>query len=201
MTVNQQCLLPNLASDLAVGDVVFIRVQARPFREVAQATRSWTNHVGVVIDVDGEEPKVGESKFPRSRVTPLSAFVGRSEGGRVAVSRLSVPLSDQQRERVREAALRRVGTFYDTGFNLHSRRQFCSRYVHEVLRDATGIATGEVQSFETLLREHPGADLRFWRWWFFGRIPWARETLSPASLLRCPELKPLFDGYVTTPRH
>jgi len=62
--------LTALAPRLAVGDVVFIRVTARPFREVADATGSWTNHVGV---------------------------------------------------------------FYDTGFNLHSRRQFCSRFVREVL--------------------------------------------------------------------
>jgi hypothetical protein len=195
MSVSKQCPLPHLASALNVGDVIFIRVLAKPFREVASATRSWTNHVGVVIDLVGGEPLVAESKFPLSRVTPLSAFVGRSERGRVAVHRLRVPLDDQQRDRVREAALRRVGICYDTGFNLHSRRQFCSRYVREVLHDATGTAIGEVQSFATLLRQHPGADLRFWRLWFFGRIPWTRQTVSPASLLHCPELKPVFDGH------
>jgi hypothetical protein len=201
MATNKEYLLPHLASALNVGDVIFIRVRPKPFREVARVTRTWTNHVGVVIDLGGDEPQVAESKFPRSRVTPLSAFVRRSEHGRVAVSRLRVPLDERQREGVREAALRRVGIYYDTGFNLHSRRQFCSRYVREVLHEATGISTGEVQSFETLLRQHPGADLRFWHLWFFGRIPWSRETLSPASLLRCQELQPVFDGYATTQHH
>jgi hypothetical protein len=188
-------LLPDLSSTLNVGDVVFIRVVPKPFREVASTTGTWTNHVGVVIEVAGDEPLVAESKFPLSRITPLSAFVHRSEHGRVAVCRLKVPLNDKQRDLVREAALRRVGIYYDTGFNLHSRRQFCSRYVREVLQDATGVPIGEVQSFAALLRQHPEANLRFWRLWFFGRIPWARETVSPASLLRCRELQPVFDGY------
>src|SRR4051812_46653168 len=38
---------------LRVGDLVFIRIAFRPFLEVADATNSWTNHVGVVVDVSG----------------------------------------------------------------------------------------------------------------------------------------------------
>jgi hypothetical protein len=200
MPPSERCPLPRLASRLNVGDVVFTRVLPKAFHEVASATGTWTNHVGVVIDLTGGEPLVAESKFPLSRITPLSVFVRRSEQGRVAVSRLKIPLDDQQRSQVREAAVRRLGTYYDTGFNLHSRRQFCSRYVREVLHDATGVPVGEVQSFATLLRQHPDANIRFWQLWFFGRIPWTRETVSPASLLHCPELQPVFDGYAITRR-
>jgi protein-disulfide isomerase len=67
-----------LGSHLAVGDVIFIRVSALPFKKVASATESWTNHVGVVIDVSGKEPLIGESTFPFSKATPLSRFVARS---------------------------------------------------------------------------------------------------------------------------
>ena len=121
------------APALNVGDVVFIRVAARPFREVAAATDSWTNHVGMVIDTSGEEPLIAESTFPLSRTTRLSKFVARSEGGRVAVARLKAPLSAEQQQQLVAAAERRAGVFYDTGFNLNSRRQFCSRYVREVI--------------------------------------------------------------------
>ena len=38
-----------LSSALQIGDVVFIRVNALPFREVAAATDAWTNHVGIVV--------------------------------------------------------------------------------------------------------------------------------------------------------
>jgi hypothetical protein len=183
-----------LAPSLNVGDVVFIRVGARPFREVAAATDSWTNHVGIVIDTAGDEPLVAESTFPLSRTTPLSKFAARSEGGRLAIARLKAPLSDSQRRQLVAAAERRAGIFYDTGFDLHSRRQFCSRYVREVIEEATGVRVGEVETFATLLTRRPQTDLGFWRVWYFGQIPWQRETVTPASLLRSPELVPVFDG-------
>ena len=184
-----------LASQLAVGDVIFIRVPIYPFQKVASTTESWTNHVGIVIDVSGQEPLVGESAFPFSKTTPLSRFVARSEAGRVDVSRLNTPLTPQQQDEVRVAAMKRLGILYDTGFDLHSRRQFCSRYVYEVLRDATGTQVGDIETFASLLAHNPKADLTFWRYWYFGNIPWQRQTITPASLLRSPKLHTVFDGY------
>ena len=183
-----------LAPTLFVGDVVFIRVAARPFREVAAATDSWTNHVGIVIDTAGDEPLVAESTFPLSRTTKLSKFAARSEGGRLAIARLRAPLTPEQQQQLVAAAERRTGIFYDTGFDLHSRRQFCSRYVREVIEEATGIRVGEVETFATLLTRRPQTDLGFWPVSYFGQIPWQRETVTPASLLRSPELAPVFDG-------
>ena len=191
----------SLATTLHVGDVVFIRVSAKPFREVAIATGSWTNHVGIVIDTDGEEPLIGESTFPFSRTTTLSRFVTRSEGGHVAVARLKVPLTSQQRRQVFTAANQRSGILYDTGFNIHSHRQFCSRYVREVLNEATGINIGEVETFATLLSRRPETDLSFWRVWYFGHIPWERKTVTPASLLHSPELQLIFDGITINDKH
>lgn len=192
--------IEQLSSRLRVGDVVFIRVPARPFREVADATLSWTNHVGVVVSTDAAEPLIGESTFPFSRFTRLSAFVARSEGARVAVSRLVAPLSAQQGLQLYAAAQRRTGIFYDSGFNLQSSRQFCSRYVREVLAEATGQEVGDVENFASLLSRNPQVNLRFWRWWYFGRIPWHRQTVTPASLLQCPLLFSVHDGQVSLAR-
>ena len=47
--------LPELARQVCVGDIVFIRVAALPFRKVAEVTGSWTNHVGVIVESDGHE--------------------------------------------------------------------------------------------------------------------------------------------------
>jgi hypothetical protein len=188
---------PQLAALLHVGDVVFIRIPALPFRKVAEATCTWTNHVGIVLDIRGGEPTIGESRFPFSGATPLSRFVARSEGRRVAVARLADSLDDDQRTRVVAAARKRAGVLYDTGFGLHSRRQFCSRYVREVLMEATGTALGEVESFASLLARNPRTDLLFWRIWYFGRIPWSRETVTPASLLVSPSLQSVYDGVVS----
>jgi hypothetical protein len=190
-----------LAAEVAIGDVVFIRIPIGPFTEVADATLSWTNHVGVVVANDGPDPLVAESAFPLSRFTTLSRFVARSEGRRVAVSRLTEPLTAQQQWQLYVAAHRRLGVLYDTGFNLHSGRQFCSKYVREVMAEATGQELGDVESFSSLLSHNPQINLAFWKLWYFGRIPWQRETVSPASLLHSPAMTPVFEGAVSQVSH
>jgi len=189
-----------LAARLEEGDLVFIRIPVKLFLKVATATGSWSNHVGVVINTRGKEPLIAESKFPLSRTTTLSRLVARSQDGRLAVARLAAPPTPGQKERLLIAAQRRLGIFYDTGFDLHSRRQFCSRYAREVLAEATGVQVGEVETFAALLARQPDTDLNFWRLWYFGKIPWKRETVTPASLLRSPALQTVFDGAVTTRR-
>ncbi|MEP6609704.1 MAG: YebB family permuted papain-like enzyme [Burkholderiaceae bacterium] len=184
-----------LAGQTEIGDLVFIRVRAAVFMQVAEATGSWTNHVGVVIDA--ESALIAESKFPLSGTTTLTRFVRRSAGGRVAVARLRRGLNPMQQRRVVEAANRRSGSVYDTGFNLDSRRQFCSRYAREVLAEATGKHLGEIQTFTDLLQHHRDAALWFWQLWYFGRIPWHRETVTPASLLQSPEVEIVFDGHAS----
>lgn len=184
-----------LAGQLSVGDAVFIHVTALPFRKVAQTTSSWTNHVGIVVEAAGGEPQIAESTFPFSRITTISDFVARSAQGRVAVRRLRNPPDKVQQSAIHKAAQKRLGVMYDTGFNLHSRRQFCSRFVHEVLAEATGQSVGEIESFSDFLEHNPDVDLRFWRLWYFGRIPWQRQTLTPASLLHSNALRTVFNGY------
>ncbi|AFQ51748.1 YebB family permuted papain-like enzyme [Burkholderia cepacia] len=176
-----------------IGDIVFIRVTVRPFLEVARATRAWTNHVGIVVGERGGEPLVAESTFPLSRVTTMSRFLARSDRGACVIARLKQPLDAAQRRRLVDAAMRRIGVVYDTGFNLASRRQFCSRFVREVVRDATRIVLGDVETFDTLLRRNPDHPLGFWKIWYFGRIPWQRRTVTPASLFESSELRVVAD--------
>jgi hypothetical protein len=183
-----------LARSLQVGDIVFTRIGAYPFRKVAEATGTWTNHVGIVLDVSGPEPVIGESHFPFSGSTPLSRFVARSAGSRVAVMRLPAPLTPAQQAAIVAAADARKNVFYDTGFDARSHRQFCSRYVREVLLEGAGVEVGKVETFEQLLASAPQADVGFWRAWYFGNIPWTRETVTPASVLHTPGLTTVFDG-------
>ncbi|MBY4801136.1 YebB family permuted papain-like enzyme [Burkholderia cepacia] len=183
----------SLPAEPEIDDVVFIRVTVRPFLEVANATRSWTNHVGIVVGERDGEPLVAESTFPLSRVTTMSRFLARSDRGACVIARLKQPLDAEQRRRLVDAAMRRTGVVYDTGFNLASRRQFCSRFVREVVRDATQIVLGDVETFDTLLRRNPDHPLGFWRIWYLGRIPWQRRTVTPASLLESDALRVVAD--------
>ena len=111
--------------------------------------------------------------------------------------RLIHKLSPEQQAAIPLAAQKRLGVFYDTGFNVYSGRQFCSRYVREVLAEATGHLIGDIQSFTSLFARNPKAHMVFWRLWYFGRIPWQRQTVTPASLLVSPQLKTLFNGYIS----
>jgi hypothetical protein len=183
-----------LGKKLAVGDVVFVRIPIPPFTEVADTTSTWTNHVGIVIEVSGSDPVIAESRFPLSGKTTFTKFIGRSDKGRVAVTRLPIPLTPEQQAKLRKAAEARNGILYDTGFNLHSHKQFCSRYVREVLNEATDINIGEVEKFSVLLKNNPNANQTFWKTWFFGGIPWNRETVTPASELQDKKMHVVFDG-------
>ena len=192
-----QIKLGELAKQLQVGDVVFIRIPRAPFTKVADATSSWTNHVGIVSDVSGKEPVISESRVPLSGETSWSKFVQRSDKGRVAVTRLPVPLDAQQQRKLRKSVAAKRGILYDTGFDLDSKKQFCSRYVREVVDEATGVKLGEVEDFSTLLKRNPQADQEFWKVWYFGDIPWQRKTVTPASLLQDGRMRVVFDGHAT----
>ncbi len=101
---------------------------------------------------------------------------------------------------VSKAADHRLRVFYDTGFNLQSRRQFGLRYVRELLQQASGILVGKVETFERLLAGDPQANIAVWKLWYLGQIPWSRKAITPASLLDAPELRPVLvlDGVVVT---
>jgi permuted papain-like amidase YaeF/Yiix C92 family enzyme len=188
--------LRELESTLQIGDIVFTRIRGAPFRKIAEVTGTWTNHVGIVVDLNRFGAVVAESCVPVCRRTRFAHFVRRSSGGRVAVLRLPRPLSDEEIWKLQRAAYSRLGRLYDTGFNLRSRRQFCSRFVHEVLHESTGLAIGETTTFRDLLQRNPGADLRLWKIWYFGHIPWERTTITPASLYANASLGIVFDGTV-----
>jgi hypothetical protein len=195
-TAPQTGRLHVLGRQLKLGDAVFIQVRLLPFRKVAETTLSWTNHVGIVIGFSEGEPVIAEGRVPLSGTTSWARFVRRSDNGRVAMARLKTPLSAEQRALLPIAARKRYRVLYDTGFNLHSRRQFCSRFVREVIDEATGIKLGKVERFCDLLARNPEADRKFWRLWYLGAIPWQRETVTPASLLRDERLHVYFDGHV-----
>lgn len=179
---------------LRVGDIVFNHIDTLVFRKVAEDTNGWANHVGIIIDVSGKEPTVAESKFPFSTTMPLSRFIKRSKNGRVEIKRFVQPLSEDEQEKIKAAARSKLGVFYDTGFNLHSKKQFCSRFVYEVVSEATGRKLGDIETLAELFKSNPDADITFWKFCYFGMIPWKRETVTPASQLVSDKLYTVLSG-------
>ncbi|HDR9481740.1 hypothetical protein BLA13014_02099 [Burkholderia aenigmatica] len=135
-----------LAASAHVGDLVFIRVPAHAPRDAAGATGStgaWANRFGIVVDTSGDEPVIAESAFAWTKLTPLSRFVARTDGGRIALARrVSAPTADAQRQ-VHATAEQRIDALLGNRFNLRTRRGFCADYVSDVLgadRDTTPAA-------------------------------------------------------------
>ena len=88
-----------LAASAHVGDLVFIRVPANALRDAAGATGAWANRFGIVVDTSGDEAVIAESALAWTKLTPLSRFVARTDGGRIALARrVAAPSADAQRQ-------------------------------------------------------------------------------------------------------
>jgi hypothetical protein len=188
--------IEDFTASLESGDLIFIRVDNFLYRRVAATSNSWESHVGILFEDSPGVWTVAESRVPLSTHTSLARFIARSAHRRCAVRRLRGGLSSAEIERLRKAADRRMGTWYHLGFDYRSALLFCSKFVHDVYQEATGREIGQLQTFRQLLAANPDAPLLFWRLWFFGRIPWNRETVTTTSQLECPDLLTVFDGNI-----
>lgn len=171
-----------------VGDILFIAIDNPLYRRVAAVSGSWTSHVGLIFDATPGNEIVAESSFPLSKKSSLESFKARSLGGQYAAKRLQRGLSEQEKAGIREAAEKRMGILYHTGFKLDSKRQFCSKFVYEIYREAVGLEVGSIETFHQLLRKQEKTPLWFWHLWYFGFVPWERRTVTPASLHESPLL-------------
>ena len=184
---NLDQLVQDVQQTLKEGDILFISIDAVLYKQVARGTGSWSSHVGFAIQEQGQWLIV-ESKVPFVTKTPLRKFLSRTCNGEVMVRRLQQPLDSLQIDALKLAADRHMGKLYHLGFNFDSKRQFCSKFVHLVFKEALGVNLGKVQTMKQLLQENPQASVGFWRCWYLGFIPWQRKTLTPASQINDPQL-------------
>ena len=186
---NKNLLSESERAALQSGDIVFISVRSPVYRQIAATCRSWDSHVGIIFREPDGTLLVAESRVPFCSWTTLDQFLARSVNGRFAIRRLHGGLDAAQVARLRAAAERRMGRWYHLGFDFDAPREFCSKFVYGVYREALDLEIGEVETFRELLARNPEAPLGFWRLWFFGRIPWQRRTVTPTSQLRSPRLR------------
>lgn len=166
---------------LRSGDIIFIAIPNPLFRHVANATHCPATHVGIVFDDPVKGWVVAESAVPISKITSLEKFIARSNDGWCVIRRLKSGITESEVRRLRAECDARMGVVYHPGFRYESRRLFCSKFVYDVYRNALGISVGKIETFSALLSRVPNASLAFWKCWFFGRIPWNRLTVTPAS--------------------
>ncbi|EKT63052.1 YebB family permuted papain-like enzyme [Providencia burhodogranariea] len=180
---------------LEVGDIVFTSIGTSLFRQIASASLCWSNHVGLIIGYDGQDYLVAESRIPLSTTTTLTRFIERSADKRYSIRRLSTYLSDEQKQALVAEVPSRLNKFYHTGFDYHSSRQFCSKFVFDIYKSALSINIGKIETFQELLGKNPHAKLNFWKLWFIGHIPWERATVTPASLWGHPQLELIYRSH------
>ncbi|MGB1110809.1 MAG: YiiX/YebB-like N1pC/P60 family cysteine hydrolase [Gammaproteobacteria bacterium] len=171
----------HLIDSIQPGDIVFIRVANFLYRRVGTATASWTTHVGFIDGKENGEWQVAESTFPRSKRGSFSAFLARSENGQFGVRRIRRTLNEEDLQAMRMASEARMGRWYDARFDFDRGGLYCSKFVYQVFKEALDEEVGQVESFRQLLDRTPDAPRTFWRFWFFGRIPWQQRTVTPAS--------------------
>ena len=194
--LDEQTYSKVVASQPAVGDIVFTRIGGPIFSRVAVTTQSWTSHVGIIVDYQLGDWIVAESGVPCVRKTPLRKFLGHSEDQKFAIMRLRTEPTDDEKRAMLRFADSQLGKFYSLGFDLQSRNTFCSKFVHDVVFESTHQSIGEIETFDQLLHRNPDTPLAFWRTWFFGFIPWQRTTITPASELLSPRLKIVVQNHV-----
>ena len=186
--------LRSITPKLQDGDLIFIRISNPVFRQVAKTTASWETHVGILFSGPDGSWQVAESRFPLSTFTSLERFIRRSDRGRFLITRYHAELSPAEKSQLRESARARMGRLYNLGFNYDSRLLYCSKFVFDVYREATGCHVGNLTTFRQLLADNPQAPLGFWRVWFFGFIPWERRCVTTTSELKSPEFVPVYDS-------
>lgn len=164
------------------GDLIFLDMPNILFRRVAMATQSWTSHVGIVFQEADGRWIVAEGVIPSSRETPLCSFLKKSSRYKFEVRRLNRALDISEIAKMRNTSDSLLGKAYDLGFNIDSKKMFCSKFVYLVYR-SVGIEAGEIQSFQYLIAQNPQDSLTFWTFWFLGKIPSDRRTITPASQL------------------
>lgn len=179
-----------------IGDLVFTRIGGPIFSNVAVTTRSWTSHVGIIVDYRDGDWIVAESGVPFVRKTPLRKFLGHSVGQMFSIRRLRTPPTGEQQRRMLAFADSQLGKLYSLGFNLEASGTFCSKFVHDDVYASTHQSVGEVETFDHLLHRNPQAPLWFWRAWFLGAVPWQRTTITPASELESPLLTLVVQNHV-----
>lgn len=170
------------SSVVSEGDLIFLDIPNFLFRKVAEGSGSWTSHVGIVFKDPIGNWIVAESSVPLSKKVPLCKFLEKSSKYLFEVKRLNRPLESSEIAELLSKANAMLGIYYDLGFDFDSERLFCSKFVY-LAYQSIGIKVGDIQTFRQLFEANPNLSLTFWKFWFFGSIPWDHRTVTPASQL------------------
>ncbi len=169
------------------GDIVFQSSKSGQSLAVQLATGSEFSHVGLLFDRHGDgEWWVLEAVQP-VKWTPLAQFRLHSDGGKIAVRRLSNTLTEAQAKALRTEAESHLGKQYDIAFDWSDEEMYCSELVWKAYHRAAGVELGALKALKEYDLKHPAVKKQMKR--YAGDIPWDHPMIAPGAVFNAPVLQ------------
>lgn len=161
------------------GDLIFHTSRSAQSLAIQQATGSRYSHMGVVVWRNGK-PFVFEA-VKTVRLTPLTAWIARGEGGHFVAKRLRQPLDAASRAKLLRTATTFAGRPYDLTFEWSDARIYCSELVWKLYDRALGIRIGALQRLREFKLDDPAVRRKLVER-YGNKIPLDEPVISPAAM-------------------
>jgi hypothetical protein len=161
------------------GDLIFHTSRSAQSLAIQQATGSRYSHMGVVVWRNGK-PFVFEA-VKTVRLTPLTAWIARGEGGHFVAKRLRQPLDAASRVKLLRTAATFAGRPYDLTFEWSDARIYCSELVWKLYDRALGIRIGALQRLREFKLDDPAVRRKLIER-YDNKIPLDEPVISPAAM-------------------
>ncbi|AMR25730.1 peptidoglycan peptidase [Hymenobacter psoromatis] len=181
-------VVATLAATLHEGDLIFHTSQSAQSRAIQLATHSPYSHCGLLYKTNGEW-QVFEAVQP-VKLTPLSSWVARGQGGHFVVKRLrdaAMALTPAALARLRAAGQPLLGRDYDLAFNWSDEQIYCSELIWKVYDRGLHRQLGRLQQLRDFDLTNPAVRAKL-RERYGNRLPLDEPVISPASVFNSAEL-------------
>ncbi len=178
----------SLTPSLHEGDLIFHTSQSAQSRAIQLATHSPYSHCGLLYKRGGEW-QVFEAVQP-VKLTPLSSWVARGQGGHFVVKRLrdaATALTPAALARLRAAGQPMLGRDYDLAFNWSDKQIYCSELIWKVYDRGLHRQLGQLRQLHDFDLRNPAVRTKL-RERYGRRLPLAEPVISPASIFNSAEL-------------
>ncbi len=177
-----------LAATLHEGDLIFHTSQSAQSQAIQLATHSPYSHCGLLYKTNGKW-QVFEAVQP-VKLTPLSSWVARGQGGHFVVKRLrdaSTALTPAALARLRAAGQPLLGRDYDLAFNWSDKQIYCSELIWKVYDRGLHRQLGQLQQLRDFDLRNPAVQAKLHE--RYGKqLPLDEPVISPASVFASAEL-------------
>jgi hypothetical protein len=171
-----------------VGDILFQSLPHAPLVDAIEGvTQSPFSHCGIVTQ-RGDQLMVLEAIGPVTE-TPLSEWIRRGRGDRLAAYRLDPSLAASVPAIIAEAR-GYMGRPYDIHYDFDDERIYCSELIFKSIRTVTGQAVGQIHRIGELNWQPHEAFIKS----IEGHVPKERELISPRALSEAAQLRKVYDN-------